>query len=401
MRIGINGRFLVAKKTGVQRAAYNLIKSIIQIDDENEYYIFSDIKQKNNPDWQKHNVKIITSNLKESESIWNHIWEQFYLPRLAYKYKIDILHSPANMAPLYYKGNSIVNIHDVCFLVNPQWYSFAFRTLYKFVIPRLAKTVTKIITNSNNSKNDILQFFKISCNNINLIYWAVDNIFEQYDESFSLIDDIIYNKEDYILYVGSLEPRKNILTLIEAYELMRLKYPHISTKLILIGGESPLFAQVKLKTKHFSDDLITKGFVNDNVLKEFYKKAKLVVYPSLYEGFGLPPLEAMASGSPVVTSNTSSIPEIVEDAAILVNPYDKDAICEAMYQILSNKKLARTYIIKGLKHVKKFNWNKVARNTISVYYEVYKSSVTNIKKRHFIDFELWKKLRIKDEFSYQ
>src|SRR5690606_8879492 len=108
--------------------------------------------------------------------------------------------------------------------------------------------------------------------------------------------------DDYILYVGSLEPRKNIGTLLEAYEAMREKNPAIKTKLVLIGGESPLFAEVRLKVKSFKEDVLFKGFVNDRMLREYYRHARLFVYPSLYEGFGLPPLEAMASGVPVVTT---------------------------------------------------------------------------------------------------
>ena len=390
MRIGINGRFLVAKRTGVQRAAYNLIKTLIELDRENEYFIFTGKRQVNSPDWQYPNVHVIPSNLREGESIRNHIWEQFTLPFLARKYQIDVLHSPANMAPLFYRGKSVVHIHDLCFVVNPQWYSFSFRTLYNLVIPRLARRATKVITNSNNSRNDLLQFCNLTADKVSMIYWAVDDMFMHTNQDNPL-DDPNWYLRDYILYVGSLEPRKNIKTLVEAYEKLRTDNPKIETKLILIGGESPLFAEVRLNIKKFKEDVVFKGFVDDRVLRDFYRHASLLVYPSLYEGFGLPPLEAMASGVPVVTTMTSSIPEVVGQAALLVNPTDVGQLSDTMAMVL-NDEVLRTKLIKaGYEQVRRFNWYRVARNTLAVYYEV-KLEGQKGAGGDFIPFQVWRDL---------
>ena len=195
MRIGINGRFLVAKQTGVQRAAYNLVKTLVEIDRSNEYYLFTGESQISNPDWNFPNVKIITFPLKKGGHFRNHLWEQYTLPKLAKKYKVDILHSPANMAPLFYGGQSIVHIHDLCFVVNPQWYSYLFHTVYNLVIPRLARKATRIITNSNNSRNDLLQFCKIDSGKVSLVYWAVDQIFTQKVEDKDMSNEIVFPKE--------------------------------------------------------------------------------------------------------------------------------------------------------------------------------------------------------------
>ena len=160
MRIGINGRFLTALRTGVQRAAYNLITTILQMDRENQYFLFTGYDQVDLSDWDYPNVKVVGSNLDPKSPLQNIFWEQVKLPKLANEYAIDILHSPANMAPLRYSGKTIIHIHDLCFLVNPQWYSYAFRTWYNFVIPLLAKQSTFIVTNSNNSKNARLKRWK-------------------------------------------------------------------------------------------------------------------------------------------------------------------------------------------------------------------------------------------------
>jgi glycosyltransferase involved in cell wall biosynthesis len=365
VRIGINGRFLVAKRTGVQRAAYNLIKTLFEIDRENEYILFTGEEQAK--EWNYPNVKLVTSRLKVGDNVRNHLWEQFVLPRLARKHGVDILHSPANMAPLFYRGASIVHIHDLCFVVNPQWYSYLFHTAYNVAIPRLAKRASRVITNSNNSRNDLLQFYQVDASKVRLIYWAVDQTFG----SEPLADRRVDEEGDYILYVGSLEPRKNIGTLIEAYEQLRADNPDLKTKLILIGGESPLFATVRLQIKQFHNDVVFKGFVSDDELKQYYRNAMVVAYPSLYEGFGLPPLEAMASGAPVVTSNTSSLPEVVGDAALMVSPYDCAQLAGTLARVIRDRRLREEMRRRGFEQVKKFNWYRVARNVLAVYYEVY------------------------------
>jgi glycosyltransferase involved in cell wall biosynthesis len=387
MRIGINGRFLAAKRTGVQRAAYNLIRSLVTVDRTNEYVLFTSEDQLTNPDWQYENVTVVPSRIREGENIRNHIWEQFTLPKLAKKYKVDLLHSPANLAPILYKGKSVVHIHDLCFVVNPQWYSFSFRTLYNLVIPRLARRAAKVITNSNNSRNDLLQYCNLEADRVSQVYWAVDDMFLHSLKEGG--DTQSVGLEDYILYVGSLEPRKNIGTLLEAYEQMRSSNPHIKTKLVLIGGESHVFADVRLKVKNYVEDVYFKGFVNDKMLLSFYKNARLFVYPSLYEGFGLPPLEAMATGVPVVTSITSSIPEVVGDSALMVSPYDTRQLSETMTRALTDEELRKVMISRGLEQVQKFNWYRVARNTLAVYYEVHNSSR---KSGQSIPFDLWKQL---------
>lgn len=393
MRIGINGRFLIAKRTGVQRAAYNLIRTLIEVDRDNEYVIFTGREQIGAADWNFSNVTVVGDDLRPSESFRNHFWEQIRLPKLSKKYKIDILHSPANVAPLFYRGKSIINIHDLCFVVNPQWYSFAFRTVYNLIIPQLAKRATKVITNSNNSKNDLLQHFNLPAERVSLVYWAVDDTF-----SLPLVapdSEVNVGESDYILYVGSLEPRKNINILIEAYEQLRRQYPEIKTKLVLIGGESPLFAAVQLNVREYRDDIIFKGFVSDAELSGYYRRARLVAYPSLYEGFGLPPLEAMASGVPVVTSSSSSIPEVVGHAAVLVNPRDCQQLTRSLYRVLTDDDLCKEMIAAGFTQVAKFNWYRVVRGVLAVYHEVYqRRDKAPVTVQEFMPRAIWSKLKL-------
>lgn len=393
MRIGINGRFLVAKQTGVQRAASNLIRTLFEVDRENEYVIFTGKSQMNHVHWDYPNVRMVVCRIKEGESFRNHLWEQFTLPRLAKKYKVDILHSPANMAPLFYKGVSIVHIHDLCFVVNPQWYSYTFHRVYNFIIPRLARKSTLVITNSNNSRNDLLQFCDVTAEKVRLIYWAVEETFHVPPKTSSLNQ---IQEEDFILYVGSLEPRKNIASLIQAYETMRIDNPDLKTKLVLIGGGSPLFADAQLRVKAYKDDIIFKGFVSDELLRAYYRKAKVVAYPSLYEGFGLPPLEAMASGAPVVTSNTSSIPEVVGDAALLISPYDILQMSQTLARVIRSPQLRESMRQAGYQQAKRFNWYRVARNILGVYYEVY-CRANSLDGETHLSLSSWQELIAKEK----
>ena len=239
-----------------------------------------------------------------------------------------------------------------------------------------------------------MQFCKIEADKVSLVYWAVDESFTPNPEPTPDLGPSIDIPDDgYILYVGSLEPRKNISTLVEAYQRLRSNHPNLRTKLILIGGESPLFADVRLKIRNYREDVIFKGFVTDRELREYYRRATVVAYPSLYEGFGLPPLEAMASGTPVVTSITSSIPEVVGEAAIMVSPYDYQQLSEALAKVISNPTLRRHLREKGLEQVKKFNWVLVARNVISVYHEIAHSVRREATKGGpYLPFSQWRRL---------
>jgi glycosyltransferase involved in cell wall biosynthesis len=377
----------------VQRASYSLIRTLIEVDRENEYVIFTGKEQVGASDWNYSNVTVVGDDLRPSESFRNHFWEQIRLPKLAKQYSIDILHSPANIAPLFYTGKSIINIHDLCFVVNPQWYSFAFRTAYNLIIPLLAKRATKVITNSNNSKNDLLQHFRLPAESVALVYWAVDDTFSLPALKAASVEPITFESE-YILYVGSLEPRKNINILIEAYEKLRREFPEIKAKLVLIGGESPLFATVQLNIREFREDIIFKGFVTDSELSGYYRGAKLVAYPSLYEGFGLPPLEAMASGVPVVTSSSSSIPEVVGHAAVLINPRDSGQLANALRRVLTDPHLREEMIAAGYAQVTKFNWYRVARGVLGVYHEVYQRREKHpLTVQSFMPRAVWDRLK--------
>lgn len=374
IRIGINGRFLVARKTGVQRVAYNLIKSIVQFDRQNEYFIFTGQEYTTDFGLSQSNVHFILSPIHSGNLIKNYYWEQIELPRLAKKYEVQILHNPANIGPLFYKGASIINIHDLCFLVNPSWYSFSFQTLYKMIIPQISRNANKVITNSNNSKNDILRYLGCPIEKVALIYWAVEELFTGHQNYL----DPTFEYKDYILYVGSVEPRKNIKRLLSAYEKLRRDHREIKTKLIIIGCSNPVFRDEQFQIRGFASDILFKGYVSDLELVNYYYHAMVCIYPSLYEGFGLPPLEAMACKTPVITSNRASLPEVVGDAAITIDPNNIEDMSESLYRVLTNEALRDRLIAMGLERVAEFSWKKAGKATLRVYEQVCRASLSSI-----------------------
>lgn len=360
--IGLNGRFLVAQRTGVQRSAYQLFRTIIELGTQYNFILFTGESEAYAPEWQRPNVRLVTSPLLQQTVVKNYFWEQVELPKLAQAHKVDLLHSPANLAPISYSGRSIVNIHDLCFLVEPAWFSMSFRLIYRWLVPRIARNSSRVVTNSNYSKNDILNLLNISVDKIRLTYWAVDPIFYKFNKP-------LHERADQIIFVGSLEPRKNLRGLLKGFSLFKKLNPTSQTRLIVVGCENPLFASSGFRSEHIGTDVEFKGYISDRQLAELFGNSRALVYPSFYEGFGFPPLEAMAAGTPVVTSKTSSLPEVVGDAALLVNPHSETDIADKIALAL-NPSFASEMVVRGNSQVKKFSWEQVGEHMLEIYSEV-------------------------------
>jgi glycosyltransferase involved in cell wall biosynthesis len=225
---------------------------------------------------------------------------------------------------------------------------------------------SRIIAVSYNTRNDLIKYLKIPEDRIVVIYNGVDhNIFKPYN--------IKLHDRPYILYVGSERPRKNLSRLFEAFSKLKSEFPQL--KLVKVGacGRFKKYRtdlEAKLNSLGITQDVIFVEHTPEIDLARYYSSAALLAYPSLYEGFGLPPLEAMACGCPVVTSNNSSLPEVVGDAGIMVNPYNTNSLAEAMMRVLSNQELRENMIRKGLEQSAKFSWEETARQTLEVYNKV-------------------------------
>jgi glycosyltransferase involved in cell wall biosynthesis len=244
-----------------------------------------------------------------------------------------------------------------------------------------ARKASKIIAISENTKKDIIDYFRIDEEKIRVIYLGVDRQFSPQPDTNEVGVLSKYNlPRGYILSVGTLEPRKNILRLINAYKMVASTGEPVP-KLVIVGGQGWRNEDLGklVRESGLADRVVLVGYVPDEDLPTLYRNAAVFVYPSLYEGFGLPPLEAMACGTPVITSNISSIPEVVGDAAILIDPYNTTEIAQAIASVLNNKELRDRLKMNGLVRSNLFSWDKTARETLKLYQEVIEESKA---KRH-------------------
>ena len=268
----------------------------------------------------------------------------------------------------------IVTVHDLvrcCFNFTP--ITISQRILLNLDI-KYIKRASHIIAVSENTKSDLVKYLNIPERKISVIYNGVDhNIFKPYKPYQMRPYHAILRHKPYILYVGSERRRKNLSGLFEAFAMLRQEFPEL--KLVKVGGPGhsrQLRSEMlkKLSSLGISENVTFVDYISELELAYYYSSATLLAYPSLYEGFGLPPLEAMACGCPVVTANTSSLPEVVGEAGIMVNPYDTRSLVQAMRRVLTDDKLRDNMVRKGLEQSKKFSWEKTAELTLQVYNKI-------------------------------
>lgn len=301
------------------------------------------------------------------------IKEQLHFPKkqLVSK-KVDLLHVPHYNVPVFYQGAIAVTIHDLIHLVLPEFLPNKLAYFYaRFIIGYAVRKAKVIFTVSENSKADLMKFFKVNPEKIVVTYNAVDSAFVEKDSSSLcyLFDKFNIPKDKkVIMYVGNLKPHKNLIRLLSAYSRMENRQ---DTCLLLVGKA---FDNTELdetiKKLELSNDVIKTGIVQRDELVDLYNLADLFVFPSLYEGFGIPPLEAMACKTPVVCSDNSSLPEVVGDAAITFDPYDENAIKEAMERVLSDEKLANELIKKGFERAKMFAESEIVNKTKETFEKI-------------------------------
>ena len=282
---------------------------------------------------------------------------------LPLKVKGNLLWSPANTGPLAIT-NQVVTIHDVSPLDHPEWSSPRFASWYQFLLPKLASRVHRVLTDSEFSKTRIIEKCGINEDKVTVIPIGVDDKFflnrKLNTEDRHVID---LPSEKYILSLGSLEPRKNLSRLLQAWELVYRKLPD-DIWLVIAGakGKSMIFNDVSFD--RLPPRVFLTGFIPDDDLPMLYSRALASVYLSVYEGFGLPPLESMAAGTPVVSSNAASLPEVIGDSGIMVNPYDIESIADGVLRLLSDMTLYNEISAKGIKRAKEFSWDKCAERTM-------------------------------------
>jgi glycosyltransferase involved in cell wall biosynthesis len=295
--------------------------------------------------------------------------EQFGLLPHIKRLNADLVHFGMIQQPILYRGKTVTTIHDLTTarFRNPakNWIVFTLKQMvYKRVIKIVAKKSTAIITPTDFAKNDLAKFADINSRKITATYEAADRITDKTEA----LEDIV-ESDQFIMYVGRPQPHKNLDRLVQAF--IKLKEKHPGLKLVLAGRKDRLYGRLeKYVNSHGASDVIFTDFVSEGQLKWLYEHANAYVFPSLSEGFGLPGLEAMMHGAPVVSSNATCLPEVYGDAAHYFNPLDVNDMAEKIDEVLTNERLRKELIEKGKTQVKKYSWKHMAEQTLEVYKKV-------------------------------
>lgn len=366
MKIGIDGRAAKwYRGTGIGTYTYQLINNLSIVDSSNQYLILlpqnTDLKLNDN---------FTIECLKESSS--TQFWDDVKTPNILKNNKMELYHVPQNGVGLSENVNCLkaITLHDIIPLKLPETVSDRYLKIFNEEIPKILSNCDGIITVSNYSKEDIAKEFNFPKEKIFVTHLAAEEIYRPLGKN--VCKKIISNKygitDNFILYVGGYSPRKNIIGILESFSLLNPLLRE-NLKVVITGKKGISYEKYKGRAEelNISSSVIFTDFIPLEDLPIFYNACELLAYPSFYEGFGLPPLEAMACGTPVITSNVSSLPELFYDSALLVDPYDVDALSHAMERVLCDSLLKLTMVQKGLLNSSKYSWRNTAIKTITAY----------------------------------
>ena len=372
MTIGIDARIYSTKHGGIARYTQEVIANLEKIDFENKYFVFLrteefDLYQPKNSNFQK-----VVADFRTYS--WQ---EQLLFPFLLNKYNLDLVHFMHFNVPWLYRRKFITTIHDLIIThfptsrasqLNPIMYKFKL-FFYNRIISQAARRAERIITVSNFSKEDIVRTLKIKSEKISVIYEGADLKNIDSADCNEVIKELGI-KNDFLIYVGTAYPHKNLEKLVSAFDLVLKE--KLDLQLVLVGKDGYFYEQIrKFAKENLSAENLFKvifaGYLDDNKLSCLYQKAKLYVFPSLMEGFGLPPLEAQAVGLPVASSDKSCLPEVLGDGAIYFDPENIEDIKNKIITVLVDENLRQELIQKGKYNLQRFSWLKCAQEILSIY----------------------------------
>lgn len=352
--------------TGIGTYTARLMENLISIDDRNTYSFF----------WPNDGYEFLLGRNNINLTLFGEknkkFWDGVFMPAQVKRNNYDVFHLPQNGLGLPKDKFCpyIATIHDLIPYVMPDTCGKSYLERFTDEMPYIIEQCDKIITVSEYSKRDIIKYFGTSPEKIEVIYLAADSRFKmmEKEKAWSFLRKEYSYSNDFILYLGGFSPRKNVDGLLEAYRRVYKELPG-HYELILLGASKDNHYELRKKAADMglSDRIIFAGYVPYEHLPYFYNCSSLFVYPSFYEGFGLPPLEAMTCGTPTITTNVTSIPEVVKDGAVLVNPNDIDELSQSMFNLLSDMELRELLSQKALRRAYNFSWKKTALDTISVY----------------------------------
>ena len=373
MRIGLDYTSAITQGAGIGRYTRCLVDELLKLDGGHDYCLLSAHgTPEGGVDEIAHRARVVT--LPFSERWTSVLWHRLRLPLWAdlWSGTFDLFHSPDFLLPPLRTGRTIVTVHDLSFIRVPECAYPALRRYLQTTVPRSLRRADLVLADSHSTKSDLIELLGSPERQVRVVHLGVEPRFRplecgELDQARALLD----LPEHFVLAVGTLQPRKNYVRLITAFSQLRkaAACPH---RLVIVGGEGWLYEDIYRRAEE--DDIkglvVFPGHISDDLLPALYNLADLFVFPSLYEGFGLPPLESMACGTPVVASSISSIPEVVGQAAILVDPRDTEGMTEAMRKGLFDRPICDKIVQAGFKRVREFTWTRAAQSVLDIYEEV-------------------------------
>ncbi|EKD58580.1 MAG: group 1 glycosyl transferase [uncultured bacterium] len=357
MKIGIDAsRAFLKNRTGIEEYSYQIIKHLRNELDARQYQVVLYLRRGQEIDFklpQNWTIKIIQ---------WPRFWTQIGLSLEMLLNPVDTLLIPAHTVPIMHPRNTIVVVHGLEYEFCPQAYSRLARIYMRWTIKKSCKWASKIISVSENTKKDLIRLYKVRAEKIFVIYEGYAQESRIMNQESREISKFMIHDSRFIAFIGRVEQRKNISKVVEAFELLKEKY-ETEHRLVLAGRPGYGYENIKFQISNskFCDDIIELGYIGEEEKWELLKNADAFLFPTLYEGFGIPILEAQSVGCPVIASGNSSIPEVAGKSALLVDPDSAEEIAENIHELLSNNDFKNAIIQKGLENVKRFSWEKCAR----------------------------------------
>ncbi|MCA9932454.1 MAG: glycosyltransferase family 4 protein [Ardenticatenaceae bacterium] len=362
-RIGINAHLLAGKasyrRAGIHQYIYQVLR---HLPPKNDYTVYT----RHGGDLAAKGMKLVSSHWPTERRLVRILWEQLRWPLLAKRHKIDLLHSTAFVLPLALPAPAIVTIYDLSFMHYPERFPSLQRRYLQGQTAQACRRARRVITISESGRQDVHRFFGVPLAQIDVVTPGVDEAYQPLPaEEVAAFRQRRGLPSRFVLHVGTLQPRKNIPTLLEAFA----RLPLLDVHLVLVGGKGWLYDEIfaRVTALNLQERVHFTGYVPDEELSLWYNAAALLAFPSVYEGFGLPVVEAMACGTPVAAANTSSIPEAAGDAALLFDPLDVQELADCMTAVLQDTSLAATMREKGLTQAQQFSWARAGWETAVAY----------------------------------
>jgi glycosyltransferase involved in cell wall biosynthesis len=378
MRIGIEYTSAVNQRAGIGRLTRELVAALLKLDEENSYLLikgrdsrYMDAEEGIERDEDApQNARLFT--LPFTERMASILWQRLRVP-LPLDWltgRLDVFHSPDFVLPPLRRARSVVTIHDLSFIIYPQFFEPNALQYLNSAVPRTLNRADLVVTDSEATKVDLISCFSLPAEMIEVVHAGVSPEFRRVDDKAALrrVSAEYDLSSPFILTMGTIQPRKNLRRLFQAYDFL-VQDQGIPHRLVVAGEKGWLYQDIYSEVERLGlqERVRFLGFVPDADLPTLLSMADLFVYPSLYEGFGLPVVEAMACGTVTVISNTSSLPEVAADAALQVEPTDVTALAEAMHRAISEEGLRKELVERGLKQVARFTWEEAARKMLGVY----------------------------------